>query len=66
MLQRIMININQQSLKSENFKIPNELPRIKLKLNLIFENMLDEAYKEHASGIYSPGRSVVVGFRYGN
>ena len=38
----------------------------KLKLNLIFENILDETYKEHGSGIYSQGRSFVVGFRYGN
>jgi len=37
-----------------------------LKLNLIFENMLDETYKEHGSGIYSPGKNLVVGLRYGN
>ncbi len=37
-----------------------------LKLNLIFDNILDETYKEHGSGIYSPGRSFVVGLRYGN
>ena len=37
----------------------------KLKLNLIFENVLDETYKEHGSGIYSPGRSLIIGFRYG-
>ncbi len=36
-----------------------------LKLNLIFENIFDETYKEHGSGIYSPGRSLVVGLRYG-
>jgi len=36
-----------------------------LKLNLIFENILDETYKEHGSGVYSPGRGLVIGLRYG-
>jgi outer membrane receptor protein involved in Fe transport len=35
-----------------------------LKLNLTFENILDETYKEHGSGIYSPGKNFVVGLRY--
>ena len=37
----------------------------RLKLILIFENILDETYKEHGSGIYSPGRSLVIGLKYG-
>lgn len=36
-----------------------------LKLNVTIENILDETYKEHGSGVYSPGRNFVVGLRYG-
>ncbi|UCE05659.1 MAG: TonB-dependent receptor [bacterium] len=35
-----------------------------LNMNLIFENVFDATYKEHESGIYSPGRSLVIGLRY--
>ena len=31
-----------------------------LKLNIIFENIFDELYKEHGSGIYSPGRNLSI------
>jgi len=34
------------------------------KFNFIFENVFNEAYKEHGSGVYSPGRSSVVGIRF--
>ena len=36
-----------------------------LKLNFIVENACDETYKEHGSGVYSPGRSLVIGLKYG-
>lgn len=35
-----------------------------LKLNVMVENIFDETYKEHGSGVYSPGMNVVVGLRY--
>lgn len=35
-----------------------------LTLDLILENIFDETYKEHGSGVHSPGRNVVVGIRY--
>ena len=35
-----------------------------LQFNFIFENIFDEAYKEHGSGIFSPGKSFVVGIRF--
>jgi hemoglobin/transferrin/lactoferrin receptor protein len=34
--------------------------------NFIFENLLDETYKEHGSGIYAPGWGVVFGIQYKN
>ncbi|OQX94903.1 hypothetical protein B6I21_08225 [candidate division KSB1 bacterium 4572_119] len=34
--------------------------------NFILENILDETYKEHGSGVYSPGRGFVVGIKYQN
>ncbi len=34
-------------------------------LSVALENILDEAYKEHGSGVYSPGRSLVVSIGYG-
>ena len=46
-----------------NFRSSYEL-RAGLKIDLMLENILDETYKEHGSGVYSPGRNVVVGVRY--
>ena len=46
-----------------NFRWSWEI-RSGLKLNVIFENIFDETYKEHGSGVYSPGRNIVVGLRY--
>ncbi len=49
--------------KTLNVRCSGELiPR--LMINLILENVFDETYKEHGSGVYSPGRNVVVGIRY--
>ncbi|MBN1212065.1 MAG: TonB-dependent receptor, partial [candidate division Zixibacteria bacterium] len=45
-----------------NLKYHLEFDRVSL--NLMFENIFDEAYKEHGSGIYSPGRGVVLTLRY--
>jgi len=36
----------------------------RLTIHLIVENLLDETYKEHGSGVYSPGRSLVMSLRY--
>ena len=36
-----------------------------MSLNVIFENITDYAYKEHGSGIYSPGRGVILTLSYG-
>ena len=44
------------SLKSGFKRTKDEL------LSLTFENMFDEKYKAHGSGIYAPGRSVVVSY----
>lgn len=46
-----------------NFRTTYEL-RPGLKLDFMFENILDETYKEHGSGVYSPGRNLVVGIRF--
>ena len=46
-----------------NFKAHFDYER--LALNVIFENVTDYAYKEHGSGIYSPGRGVVLSLSYG-
>ncbi|MBC8185560.1 TonB-dependent receptor [candidate division KSB1 bacterium] len=35
-----------------------------LQFNFIFENIFDEAYKEHGSGIFSSGRGFVIGIQY--
>ena len=35
-----------------------------LKLNFMVENIFNKAYKEHGSGVYSPGMNIVVGLRY--
>jgi outer membrane receptor protein involved in Fe transport len=35
-----------------------------LRLNLVLENLLDRAYKEHGSGIYAPGAGVNLSVRY--
>ena len=37
----------------------------RVRLNVTVENILDETYKEHGSGVYSPGRNIVIGLRYG-
>ena len=34
-------------------------------LTLALENVTDKAYKEHGSGVYSPGRNLLVGLGYG-
>jgi outer membrane receptor protein involved in Fe transport len=36
-----------------------------LNLNLGFENLADATYKEHGSGIYSPGRNMTLTLTYG-
>jgi outer membrane receptor protein involved in Fe transport len=36
-----------------------------LGLNATLENIADTAYKEHGSGVYSPGRNFVLSIRYG-
>ncbi|MFZ5981926.1 MAG: TonB-dependent receptor [Candidatus Zixiibacteriota bacterium] len=46
-----------------NFKVHYEYEC--LSFNLIFENVTDYAYKEHGSGIYSPGRGVILSLSYG-
>lgn len=49
--------------KTFNFKFSwTLLPQ--LILNVVFDNILDETYQEHGSGIYSPGRNVVIGLKY--
>ncbi len=50
--------------KTINFRCNWEVQQ-QLQLNLILENVFDETYKEHGSGIYSPGRNFVIGLRYG-
>jgi len=35
-----------------------------LKMNMILENVFDETYKEHGSGVYSPGRNFIIDLRY--
>ncbi|HEX9974906.1 MAG TPA: TonB-dependent receptor [bacterium] len=47
-----------------NFRCSWEI-RQPLKLNLMLENIFNETYKEHGSGVYSPGRNFVIGLRYG-
>lgn len=49
--------------KTLNFRCTGEI-RPLLELNATLENILDETYKEHGSGVYSPGRNLVVGLRY--
>jgi len=34
-------------------------------INVILDNVLDAAYKEHGSGVYSPGRGVTISVAYG-
>ncbi|MBN2225915.1 MAG: TonB-dependent receptor [candidate division Zixibacteria bacterium] len=34
-------------------------------ITLALENVTDKAYKEHGSGVYSPGRNLLVGLGYG-
>lgn len=46
-----------------NFRTTYEL-RPGLKLDFMFENILDETYKEHGSGVYSPGRNLLLGIRF--
>jgi len=46
-----------------NFKAHFEYEH--LSLNVILENITDYTYKEHGSGIYSPGRGVVLSLSYG-
>jgi len=46
-----------------NFRWSWEI-RSGLKMNVIVENVFDKTYKEHGSGVYSPGRNLVVGLRY--
>jgi TonB-dependent heme/hemoglobin receptor len=50
--------------KTLNFRCTWEI-RHRLQLNSALENIFDETYKEHGSGVYSPGRNVVIGLRYG-
>ncbi|MCU0645699.1 MAG: TonB-dependent receptor, partial [bacterium] len=50
--------------KTLNFRCTWEI-RPQLKLNVALENIFDETYKEHGSGVYSPGRNLVVGMKYG-
>ncbi len=35
-----------------------------MKMYIIFGNIFDETYKEHGSGIYSPGRNFIIGLRF--
>jgi len=35
-----------------------------LQFNFIFENIFDKAYKEHGSGIYSPGKGIVFEIQF--
>jgi len=46
-----------------NFRWSSEIAS-GLKINVTVENIFDETYKEHGSGVYSPGRNLVVGLRY--
>ncbi len=46
-----------------NFRTKLELNRIKTVIS--FENILDRAYKEHGSGIYSPGFNFMISLEYG-
>ena len=48
-----------------NFRLAWKI-RSQLRLNLTLENIFDETYKEHGSGVYSPGRNFVIGMKYGN
>ena len=45
-----------------NLKYHLEFDRVSF--NLTLENIFDETYKEHGSGVYSPGRGVVLTLRY--
>lgn len=47
-----------------NFSSHLKLPRVSL--IFVLDNLLDAKYKEHGSGIYSPGRGVVFSLRYGD
>lgn len=38
----------------------------KISVSITLENITDETYKEHGSGVYSPGRNLVVGLKYHN
>lgn len=51
--------------KALNFRLIWQIAS-QLKLNLTLENLLDETYKEHGSGVYSPGRNFVISIKYGN
>lgn len=46
-----------------NFRCNYEVEK-NVRIYAIFGNIFDETYKEHGSGIYSPGRNLVIGLRY--
>ncbi|MBU1536408.1 TonB-dependent receptor [Myxococcota bacterium] len=48
------------NLRAALFDAGELVPKTRLRLVVGLENLLDQKYKYHASGIYSPGRSVTV------
>lgn len=46
-----------------NFRTQYKIQRFQI--NLALENIFDQSYKEHSSGIYSPGRNLRISLSYG-
>jgi outer membrane receptor protein involved in Fe transport len=47
-----------------NFRLMARIAK-ETEVRVVLENLLDETYKEHGSGVYSPGRGIVLTFTYG-
>jgi outer membrane receptor for ferrienterochelin and colicin len=46
-----------------NFR--TQLTAKRIQITFLFENILDKGYKEHGSGVYSPGRNLLISLKYG-